>query len=819
MAQWQLGAAINFDAIQSIKAIWGGVNNVVNLFSKNDIQIAAVAYMANCSVLAGESTGWTNSLRTYLAIRSSNGFDYGPLSVGYPARHILPALLSSDFGPRWLGILATASFIRKEHLAENEIHVLLSKLANERTSQYILDSEQCNKIWLMGREIFLDSPMHHEYLRICGHFVEGNQPLSSHGAYVATPGYFSALMLNALRLWEMANVSGNMGRRLISRGFQAFPILVFYLTVICGFGVTVRKGESRFEFGSTMSDTHVTVVVDQSFQRQGWESGYLSEDLSLKDSVLHLMIQPKESEWQAGRASFTTAKPVLNVLSVSSELADTAGEANLFAARTILYKVKAGARPYVSHWLANILHFLVFEVPVGTKTYASSGRRIDTYNPTRRSAMAQRLRSGILLFAPEVFEPKDIERLIHNVQEGKKWKRVGTLEDALPETTANLICGRPCHGGREETEAQIRLYKRDVSQPDFLTDQKPKIPKDTNSETKTSGKYSISLEQTDLFSEDESDESSDYSIGDVPECSIQSLQIFLHQLVRKLWLCAFLEPKSQHFLRNIGPDIDFGLDLPQFRKIFQAIDSESELQSNVWPIATHRLVQAITEFAAGRALEAPTEDVLALSAGGAIVGLNTNDNNSIEADPGHCLYIVSGSMEVPWRRIREASERHKSLGIYNSQLTAACRSLAATLTPEDAFGEGRVEHLINVEGSKALVTTSLYLGNDEIHFHNLRTIDQTTELKTHRQCFKKCVKGRLTPEETERVFIITLQSLRNMDLRREELRLVLAHRNTTVQRAMLSLSSYSTTTMLSLGQCVHCACKAALINESTLLLV
>ena len=83
-----------------------------------------------------------------------------------------------------------------------------------------------------------------------------------------------------------------------------------------------------------------------------------------------------------------------------------AGKANLFITHAITYEVKVAARPYVSHWLANMLYSLVFEVPVSTKAYIHNVGRLDVYSPTQRSAKAQRLRSGVLLLARELFELK-----------------------------------------------------------------------------------------------------------------------------------------------------------------------------------------------------------------------------------------------------------------------------------------------------------------------------------------------------------------------------------------------------------------------------
>jgi hypothetical protein len=57
MGTYQPGAAVNFDAFQSIQVIWGNAVTVYNFFSKNSMQPSAMVYAANCSVIGGESEG------------------------------------------------------------------------------------------------------------------------------------------------------------------------------------------------------------------------------------------------------------------------------------------------------------------------------------------------------------------------------------------------------------------------------------------------------------------------------------------------------------------------------------------------------------------------------------------------------------------------------------------------------------------------------------------------------------------------------------------------------------------------------------------
>ena len=117
-------------------------------------------------------------------------------------------------------------------------------------------------------------------------------------------------------------------------------------------------------------------------------------------------------------------------------------------------------------------------------------------------------------------------------------------------------------------------------------------------------------------------------------------------------------------------------------------------------------------------------------------------------------------------------------------------------------------------------------------FSNLLAIDNAARLRTSPGYFKRCVKGQLTPEEIRRVFL-EYPSLyegwskfdpfdskgpmtANWTPWAGSMKLVLAHQNVAAQRAILSMTEGPV--MLQLGQCVHCACRAALNSQMELLL-
>lgn len=95
---FQIGAAVNLDAIQAVQGIWGTAVGVFNFFSKSSMQPSAIVYAANCSTVGGESEGWKLTLRS-LHLRSTTGTIIGTLRIGYPGSGFLPHLLTTKFGP------------------------------------------------------------------------------------------------------------------------------------------------------------------------------------------------------------------------------------------------------------------------------------------------------------------------------------------------------------------------------------------------------------------------------------------------------------------------------------------------------------------------------------------------------------------------------------------------------------------------------------------------------------------------------------------------------------------------------------------------
>ena len=534
MDNWQLGAAINLDAIQSPKVLWGAGHAVANIFSKSNIQLATVPYMANCSIVAGESTGWISSLRAFVVIRSSEGFPYAQVILGYPGQHALPALLSSDFGPRWLGILACASFIRDEPTAERELHSLLTSIASEQTARFILDSEQCQKMWQLGREIFLDSPVHHEYLRIKQSGREGEK--------YEKFGYFRATMLSALRIWEMASLNELVSSRLIVRVSFGWDILVFYLTAVCGLQVLLKTEEAEIKLGSQISTVQVTVLLDYALGNHYWESGYLMEGFSMKESILHIL-KARSDNWKPGRAAFAPSNPVDHSLLRLDNTMSSKNEVNLFEVRSIEMMIKPMTHCYISSWFRGLLTGLVLHVQVAVR--ADLGYSQSTLNPYRPSlwrAIAQRLRHRITLFAPGILGDHDLEKLVQDISTQRMTHTFGSLEDAIPVSLANLVCSEACHGGREEALKERRTGST------VLTTEANQTAEAFKTSNQNSGLDANDLHQSTASEAESENGNSEEDFISSRSCEINQLERDLKNLASRLWFCAYMEPTAQSIL-------------------------------------------------------------------------------------------------------------------------------------------------------------------------------------------------------------------------------------------------------------------------------
>ena len=148
-----------------------------------------------------------------LEVRSNTGFHYGDLWVGFPGRIVIFGILNTPFGSRWLWVLAISSLITQEIPGGDQLHNLLKRIADDEVREYVLDREQTEKMWIMGRELFLNTSVQRQLLRI--ETVCGSKCPPSHmnSLYPTTEAFLTPTMLAAFRIWELSAKDG-AGRKL-----------------------------------------------------------------------------------------------------------------------------------------------------------------------------------------------------------------------------------------------------------------------------------------------------------------------------------------------------------------------------------------------------------------------------------------------------------------------------------------------------------------------------------------------------------------------------------------------------------------------------
>jgi hypothetical protein len=160
----------------------------------------------------------------------------------------LPQMLATEYGSRRLGFLAVTAVATTELQGAKELHRLLKANASSQTSQYVLDEEQTEKMWLMGRELFFDSPVHQDFLSIVSRCQRSSKENLASAAYPdQATDFLAPMMMACFWAWDMATVvqkqhSHPRGKILI-QGATGFGQLIPYLTAVCGFRVTARLNQ------------------------------------------------------------------------------------------------------------------------------------------------------------------------------------------------------------------------------------------------------------------------------------------------------------------------------------------------------------------------------------------------------------------------------------------------------------------------------------------------------------------------------------------------------------------------------------------------
>ena len=744
------------DVTQSLKAVLGTGARIFNFLARNNLQTNPFICAADISPSAGDSIGWRRTLES-ISQRSSQGKKYQGLHVGFPGQNVMADILQSPFGPRWLGILAIVSLISEEINGSDELHTLCKTVAHSEAQEYILNKEQTDQIWILSREIFLDTVLHKQYLTIMSECaIHGRRTLMS-AMYPGAKKFLTPTMTAAFRIWELhSQIYG--GRKLWASGSTGFAHLTLYLSAVCGFHVTVRLEKGNVCFGDKDRKVQVVIQVKQDHSEE-WDTGFLVDDRSIEDTAQHFLSSGELVPWRLPDPRKSRYAPLQHSNYVLEEgYPDTPGTIMNLDLRVWMEQLEeyqiAGS---ISSWLVTfLLHVMTIDLASigsdkenGKLQYHSSGRCL---------ALTERLTTALNLLDPGLLRPEDRKDLMERLRERK--------EGSLPRHPTGII-------PRKHIE-------------EICTCQ-PKGQKQASSH--------------------------------LPHCNIEEMFGMLQDFALKLWLFSHMDYNSQRLLRDIGPNGGWNLlnTLPIVRKWDHALIDGPRM------VSAKDLLRTVALRLTGRPIAISNARVLAIAAGGAVIGLYGNEAQEISRDTGHCLYIAPGSMLTPERRIKEMfqSSVKPSPGEFDTYT-----DLNKTERPYDGFGEVEYGHVVQIIGDHAGVTAMISYGKKTLPIDILRAIDLARDLRQWQGCLGDCARGRLTAEEIDKIRIVdkvnygdlsTQQKDRNLQ-KKTRLTVILAHGNTLVQRAVVSHMDDRKASMIQLGSCVHCAVRHALMQHIPLLL-
>lgn len=147
-------------------------------------------------------------------------------------------------------------------------------------------------MWILGRELFLDTSVQRQFLRIVNICGSKCPPSYMTSLYPTTEAFLTPTMLAAFRIWELSAKEG-AGRKVWAQGSKGVAHLALYLSVVCGFHVTVQLALGEAQFGNEQRSLEVRIVVDLEVQDE-WITGYFMDDRSIEDSVRHVLLPTSE---------------------------------------------------------------------------------------------------------------------------------------------------------------------------------------------------------------------------------------------------------------------------------------------------------------------------------------------------------------------------------------------------------------------------------------------------------------------------------------------------------------------------------------------
>ena len=735
------------DAVQCVKAVLGFGIKISNFLARNDLQPNAFIYAADISTSAGDSEGWRMTLQS-IAQRSSQGRTYGELRVGFPGQEVMADILRSPFGPRWLGVLAIASLIPEEISGSDELHALYKTIAHNEAQEYILNKEQTDRMWIMSRELFLDTVVQRQYLTIISECSNKCRRSLTNAMYPGTKKFLTPTMTAAFRIWELQS-RNSTGQKLWASGSTGLAHLTLYLSAVCGFHVTVRLEQGDVYFGDKLRKVEVVVQAGQH-DRDEWETGYLIDDRSIEDTARHFLLPGEIVSWkppdpqQAGYAPLQSSIYVLEEGNL-----DTPGMIMTLDLRVWMDQIKNWdiANP-ISSWLMNYLRRIMSNGLASMDGYEIAGK--DVWPLAHRQALIGRLITAMNLLDPGLVIAEDRKELVENLREGKSARTVIHPKGNISNEKIEQLCTCQPQGQKQPSRH-------------------------------------------------------------LQHCQIEEMFDMLQDFALKLWVMSHMDYNSQRLLRDIGPNGGWNISntLPFPPKWNHALNDGPSM------IPTKDLLKTLALRLTGRPMPILNSKVLAMVAGGAVIGLYGNEAQEISRDTGHCLYITPGSITTPERRIKEMFQPSILSG---SGKVDNCTDLNNVEKPSDGFGEGEYGHVVQVHGDSAAVNAVINCGTKMLHIDILKAIDFAGRIRLWQDCLGNCARGRLTADELDRVRVVDKTNYGDYSAQKKpRLTVVLAHRNNLVQRAVVSHME-SEGCIVQLGSCVHCAVRNALMCYLPILL-
>jgi hypothetical protein len=401
-------------------------------------------YAMNVGTGAGDSDGWQITLKS-IAARSDTGFKYGELFVGFPGRNILPQILDTSFGSRWLGVLAIASLITEEYRGGDQLHDLLKRAAIAETREYILDKEQTERMWIMSRELFLDTSVQRQFLRIVSSCKTKCHVTFMGSVFPTMEAFFTPTMLAAFRIWDLKAKDGT-GRKLCAQGSTGMAHLILYLTVVCGFHVTAQLEYGEVSFGDEQRLAEVFIVADREIKDE-WVTGYFMDDCSIEDSVRHVLQPAAELTLPNSRQS-TVAPRHLSTYTPRDEDINSPGAVNVMDLQIWKDKLeKTQALHSISTWLKSYIHAIML-----TGLTSSEAREHEGKTRHRRQAVSHGLKNAIKLLDPGLIQKSDLGELLDNIREDKQARSVSHPYNLMSGQSIEQLCScRP-----QDTKGKLR---------------------------------------------------------------------------------------------------------------------------------------------------------------------------------------------------------------------------------------------------------------------------------------------------------------------------------------------------------------------------